>query len=112
MKPHRKNHSALRGHTGTKFILIDTHKCQACWECIETCPNQVLGKVDLFFHKHVRVDRAEACKGCKKCVKVCPHEAIIYTYIPPSKLKGETAGAGDIQPHSFQVCSTTRVASK
>jgi ferredoxin len=32
--------------------------------------------VNLFFHKHSRIDHAEACKGRFKCVKACPHGAI------------------------------------
>jgi Pyruvate/2-oxoacid:ferredoxin oxidoreductase delta subunit len=90
MKSQRKGHTSFHGHTKTKFILIDTHQCQACWKCVEICPNQVLGKVSVFFHQHVRVDQAEACKGCKKCVKVCPNAAIRYTYTPSLKAKHES----------------------
>jgi Fe-S-cluster-containing hydrogenase component 2 len=65
-------------HISTEYIELITHHCQACWKCIEICPNHVLGKVSFFSHKHARVDNAAACKGCKKCVRVCPNEAILY----------------------------------
>ena len=60
----------------TKHIQLDPRKCQACWECFETCPKQVLGKIDLPFHKHTNIVNPDACIGCKKCVKACQHGAI------------------------------------
>lgn len=77
-----KSDRSFQGHSGTKFIKIDTSQCQACWKCVQACPNHVLGKVVFFKHRHVRVDRAEACKGCKKCVRACPNNAISYLYLP------------------------------
>jgi uncharacterized Fe-S center protein len=44
-------------HHHTDFIYLDTGKCRACWECIGSCPNGVIGKVNLPFHKHTRIDR-------------------------------------------------------
>ena len=60
----------------TAHIQLYTHKCQACWECVETCKKQVLGKIDLPLHKHAMIVRPDACIGCKKCVKVCQYGAI------------------------------------
>jgi len=60
----------------TNFIRLDTHRCQACWACVAACRQQVFGKVDLPFHKHARLERAEKCKGCLRCVKACPNGAI------------------------------------
>jgi NAD-dependent dihydropyrimidine dehydrogenase PreA subunit len=68
----------MHHHNSTQYIELNTRVCQACWKCVETCPNHVLGKIDIFFHKHARVDNADACKGCKKCVRVCPNGAILY----------------------------------
>jgi 2-oxoglutarate ferredoxin oxidoreductase subunit delta len=64
------------GHSQTKYIRVDTHLCEACWTCVETCPNGVLGKIDFKFHRHVHIDDAESCTGCLKCVRACPHDAI------------------------------------
>lgn len=72
-------------HARTKFIEIKRERCEACWACIDACPHDVLGKVDLWFHKHAHVDAADLCKGCAACVRACPHDAIIYTYQPAKK---------------------------
>jgi len=63
-------------HIETLYVRLDTRQCKACWACVKACPQQVLGKVDLPFHKHAHVDRAEKCKGCQRCVKACPNGAI------------------------------------
>jgi ferredoxin len=67
---------STRRHNKTKYIYINTRLCKACWECIESCPNGVIGKVNLPFHKHARIDNAEECKGCLCCVEVCHQQAI------------------------------------
>ncbi|MFY9814082.1 MAG: 4Fe-4S dicluster domain-containing protein [Dehalococcoidales bacterium] len=63
-----------RNETG--YIQLDSHSCRACWKCVESCPNKVIGKTDLPFHKHARVDRPQLCNGCQKCVNVCAEDAI------------------------------------
>ncbi len=64
----------------TAFIRLDVHQCQACWECLAVCSQQVIGKSP--FKKHARIIAADQCTGCKKCVRACPHDAIQYTYRP------------------------------
>ena len=83
-RSHPRTRARARSHTSTKFIELDRGKCQACWKCVEACPNGVLGKIIFFNHRHARVANAEACKGCKKCVDTCPNGAIRYTYVPPT----------------------------
>ncbi len=56
----------------TNHIVIDTSKCEACWDCIDECKHNTLGKVNFWFHKHVAIKKAENCRGCKKCINVCP----------------------------------------
>jgi Pyruvate/2-oxoacid:ferredoxin oxidoreductase delta subunit len=72
-----RQHFSPRRHTETAHIVLVTDHCQACWDCIAVCPHRVLGKIDLFFHRHARIDRAEKCKGCLRCVEICPHQAIL-----------------------------------
>jgi NAD-dependent dihydropyrimidine dehydrogenase PreA subunit len=72
MNPRHNN----RRHTGTPFITLDTRKCKACWECIINCPNQVIGKIDLPWHKHAKIINPVSCTGCLKCVKVCKQGAL------------------------------------
>jgi|LFRM01.1.fsa_nt_gb NAD-dependent dihydropyrimidine dehydrogenase PreA subunit len=70
----------MREHL-TRFIAINPSYCTACWECLEECPKNVIGKSGFFGHKHAHVIKAEACTGCKKCIKACPNQAIIE--LPP-----------------------------
>jgi ferredoxin len=66
-----------RKHTWTPYVQIDTKKCQACWKCIESCPKNIIGKVDLSWHKHARINNGDQCMGCLKCLKVCNSGALI-----------------------------------
>jgi NAD-dependent dihydropyrimidine dehydrogenase PreA subunit len=61
----------------TVYIQIYTRNCKACWNCVETCPKKVFGKIDIIFHKHARIDNSKECIGCLKCVKACEYVAII-----------------------------------
>ena len=57
----------------TKYIQADTSECKACWVCIDECERGVLGKVNVWFHKHVVIRNAGECRGCYRCVAVCPN---------------------------------------
>ena len=72
-----KLHIASPSHTETAFVSLDTGRCQACWACVEICPEHVLGKVDVLFHRHARVDRPADCRGCLRCLKACSNQAIL-----------------------------------
>ena len=63
-------------HNTTEFIYLNGRLCEACWKCIETCPNGVIGKINMPFHKHVRIGNPDRCKGCQECVNVCQQHAI------------------------------------
>ncbi|MBD5246558.1 MAG: 4Fe-4S binding protein [Barnesiella sp.] len=62
------------GRRATNFVKINPHKCVACWKCLPACPKGVIGKVDLWFHKHIVFKHSDACIGCYKCIKACPHD--------------------------------------
>ena len=70
----------------TDYISLNTRLRKACWECVEACPEGVIGKVSILFHKHARIDHAEECKGCEKCVKTCPQQAITAYQIEKQKI--------------------------
>lgn len=72
-----------RKNTRTQFIRLDTKKCKTCWICIKNCTNQVIGKVDLSFHKHALIVRQDACTGCFNCLTVCQFNA--YSKIDRAK---------------------------
>lgn len=64
-----------RHSSATRFVQLDTMKCQACWKCVERCHKQVIGKIDLLGHRHARLVHPQNCTGCLKCVHICQHEA-------------------------------------
>ncbi len=57
----------------TDYVTMNPRRCVACWECVEKCPKNVIGKVGFLWHKHVVFRDADACTGCGKCMKTCPH---------------------------------------
>lgn len=59
-----------------KGILLDTKKCQACWKCIKTCPNNVIDKISILWHKHAKIINPENCTLCNRCVGICSFNAI------------------------------------
>jgi NAD-dependent dihydropyrimidine dehydrogenase PreA subunit len=65
-----------REHTSTAFVLLDTKKCIACWKCLEVCSNNVIGRINMPWHKHVKFINESSCTGCLKCVKICETTAI------------------------------------
>ncbi|HPI20505.1 MAG TPA: FeS-binding protein [Candidatus Kapabacteria bacterium] len=65
-----------REHTFTDFIQLDTKKCKACWRCLDDCPKEVIGKVDLPWHKHALIVKLVACSGCFTCIDSCKNEAL------------------------------------
>jgi 2-oxoglutarate ferredoxin oxidoreductase subunit delta len=61
----------------TRFISLDTHACEACWQCVEACPSEVLGRITIGrLHRHARIADADACTGCLACVRVCEAGAL------------------------------------
>jgi len=65
----------------TNYVSFDKHLCTACWTCVRVCPRHVFKKINLPFHKHARLRRAEDCNGCVglphvRCARVCKSSAI------------------------------------
>jgi len=57
----------------TGYVWANTNNCKACWDCINTCPRQVIGKVSFLWHKHIVYKNSASCNGCKKCIQTCQH---------------------------------------
>jgi ferredoxin len=72
MKSRSINHDPTR----TTYIQLDTKKCLACWKCLPECKNQVIGRINLPWHKHSRFVNSSACTGCLKCINVCEPAAL------------------------------------
>lgn len=60
----------------TLFVGLDTGKCEACWECLNVCDKNVIGRINLPWHKHVKFVSGSECIGCMKCLKICTVNAI------------------------------------
>lgn len=60
--------------TMTKYVAMNPHHCMACWECIEKCPKNIIGKADASWHRHVIFKDPDACIGCGRCIKACPND--------------------------------------
>jgi len=44
----------------TAFVVLDTKKCEGCWNCFKVCKNNVISRINFLWHKHiilVNVDR-------------------------------------------------------
>jgi 2-oxoglutarate ferredoxin oxidoreductase subunit delta len=52
-----KTRSSTRDYAGTKYIQLDTRKCKACWKCLDICANNVIGRINLPFHKNIRINK-------------------------------------------------------
>lgn len=66
------------GSATTPFVTLDRSRCDACWECIAVCPESVLGKVDVWHHRHAVVRAGDRCQGCGRCIKACTAGALSH----------------------------------
>jgi len=64
-------------HTRTPFVQLEKRKCKACWKCLEECPNQVISKVDLLWHKHALIVKPDNCTGCLRCINACENDCYL-----------------------------------
>jgi ferredoxin len=78
-----------RGQAKTNYILLDSRKCEACWKCMEVCPNNVIGRVNLPWHKHALIIKRDNCIGCSKCIKACKFNAITKVITNNDKEKSQ-----------------------
>jgi NAD-dependent dihydropyrimidine dehydrogenase PreA subunit len=78
----------------SEFVTLDRSLCEACWECIAVCPQTVLGKIELFGHRHAVINAGDRCAGCQRCVKVCTSGALAPRDDRPA---GEVARVNQVQ---------------
>jgi uncharacterized Fe-S center protein len=72
-----RSRSSYNKQNTTQHIQLNTGNCKACWACIEKCPKGVLGKIDIFFHRHAKIKNPAECTGCLQCLTACKFNAII-----------------------------------
>jgi 2-oxoglutarate ferredoxin oxidoreductase subunit delta len=56
-------------------VLLDAGQCKACWKCLDVCPQQIIGKINIIVHKHAVMRKKEQCISCLKCVDICSYGA-------------------------------------
>ncbi len=71
-----KRRSLLNNCFSNQYIQLDPGKCKACWACIENCPQNALGKIEFFTHRHTRIKNPAKCTGCLKCASICKFNSI------------------------------------
>ncbi len=59
-------------------ITYNADTCEACGECIESCPAQVYDEGE---EGRPVIARPEDCLGCETCVEVCPTGSITVTEV-------------------------------
>ena len=62
----------FKGESKMAKIIIDYDECDACGECVDVCPMEVLIIVD----GKLKVQHPEECNECEVCMDVCPNECI------------------------------------
>ncbi len=72
----------MRRHTSTDYVTLERSRCEACWSCVEACPNGVLRKVRIGPHRHAHVSAPERCVGCGRCLKACESLALTARAAP------------------------------
>jgi 2-oxoglutarate ferredoxin oxidoreductase subunit delta len=62
--------------SGTDHVLLDLRRCEACWECVDVCPQGVLAVISFGPHRHAVVEHPDDCTGCLACTNVCEAGAL------------------------------------
>ncbi len=62
------------------MITVDIDKCQACEDCISTCPNELFTMVEEDGRRYAQATGdPDECIGCMSCEGICPEGAITVT---------------------------------
>jgi NAD-dependent dihydropyrimidine dehydrogenase PreA subunit len=61
-------------------ITVDVEKCEACGDCVDTCPSELIALVEENGKKYAMfTGDADECIGCYSCESACPDGAITIT---------------------------------
>lgn len=61
-------------------ITVDIEKCQACGDCVDTCPSTLFSITEKNGKKYALVSGdPEECIGCLSCESTCAEGAITVT---------------------------------
>jgi NAD-dependent dihydropyrimidine dehydrogenase PreA subunit len=60
-------------------VTVDIEKCEACGDCVDMCPSEVLAMGEVDGREVAMVVAPDDCIGCEACVGVCPTDSITVT---------------------------------
>jgi NAD-dependent dihydropyrimidine dehydrogenase PreA subunit len=61
-------------------VTIDIEKCEACGDCVDTCPTEVITMVEENGRKYAMYSgEPDDCLGCYSCEEVCEEGAVTIT---------------------------------
>ena len=62
------------------IVTIEIEKCEACGDCVDTCPSDVIEMVEEDGKKYaVYSGELDDCLGCYSCEEVCEEGAVTIT---------------------------------
>lgn len=62
------------------FVTIDIEKCEACGDCVDTCPTEVIAMAEENGKKYAMYSGdSDDCLGCYSCEEVCEEGAVTIT---------------------------------
>jgi len=62
------------------IVTIDIEKCEACGDCVDTCPSEVIAMVEENGKKYAMYSgEPDDCLGCYSCEEVCEEGAVTIT---------------------------------
>jgi NAD-dependent dihydropyrimidine dehydrogenase PreA subunit len=62
------------------IVTIDMDKCQACGDCVDTCPTEAIALVEEDGKKYAMFSGdPDDCLGCLSCEEVCEEGAVTVT---------------------------------
>ena len=97
MRPRSSRH---RRHE-TPYVRLDRRACEACGACVEACPRDVLGMINIPLHHHAHLRHPEYCRGCLACVKACEHSATTATSRRASPAAAASAAISHSSPRPY-----------
>jgi len=62
------------------IVTIDIEKCEACGDCVDTCPSEAIAMVEENGKKYAMYPgESDDCLGCYSCEEVCEEGAVTIT---------------------------------